>query len=118
MAGASTETQGSEELPIGHAVGRHSVVAFVSANGSSRFRPQDSIDRAAIVPGASKPALYFDNRVSVVISVILGRIVVPIIGIRIEDGKTKRVEKDERSIPDPWRNVRCGPRCRRSRHHW
>ena len=99
----SSETQHFREPAVDHAVGGHIVFAFVGANCSSRFRTQDPIDGAVIVPSARKSALYFHNRVSAVISVILGivvivRVVVPIIGIRIEDWKTKRVEEDERSI--------------------
>ena len=129
----STKTQRSKELSIDHALGRHIVVAFVSANGSSRLRPQDPIDGSVIVASTGKPALYFHNRVSAVISVILVtvvivRVVVPIIGIRIEDWKTERVEEDECSITEmtemmcarrgPSRKTRCWPRHSGSRHHW
>ena len=114
------------------------MVAFISANGPPRLRSQDPIDGSTIVTSASKSALYFYNRISAVISVILVtvvivRVVVTIIGIRIEDWKTKRVEEDERSIVEtaeaidkepmrarhsPLRNARCWLRHRGSRHRW
>ena len=98
----STETHYSEKLPIDRAVGRHIVIAFVSANRSSRLRPHDPIDESMIVPSASKSTLHLYNRVCIAISVIVVTVVivrvVPIIRIRIEEWKTKRVEKDERPI--------------------
>src|SRR5438552_13223226 len=129
----STKTHCSQEPSIDHTVGRHVVVAFISANGPPRLRSQDPIDGSTIVTSASKSALYFYNRISAVISVILVtvvivRVVVTIIGIRIEDWKTKRVEKYERSIVEtaemmrarhgPWRKARGWSGYRRSRHRW
>lgn len=55
-----------------------------------------------IVAGASKSALHLHNCVSIAISGIVVPVVivriVPVIGIRIEEWETKRVDKDERSI--------------------
>src|SRR6266496_2540895 len=122
------------------AVRRHIVVAFVSANCSSRLRPHDPIDGIMIVPGTSKPALHLYNRVgiAVAISVVVVPVVsvriVPVIGIQIEERESKRVDKDERSIvvetaeaiaKKPMharhgarRKAWCWPRHRGSRHHW
>ena len=116
------------------------MVAFVSANCSSRLRPHDPIDGTMIVPGTSKPALHLYNRVgiAVAISVVVVPVVsvriVPVIGIRIEERESKRVDKDERSIvvetaeaiaKKPMRarhgarrKAWCWPRHRGSRHHW
>src|SRR5207245_11420961 len=119
-------------------VHEHSQVVSLGAYLSTCIRTQKPIYGAVIVPSARKSALYYHNRVSAVISVILGivvivRVVVPIIGIRIEDWKTKRVEEDERSIVEtaeaiakepmrarhsPLRNARCWLRHRGSRHRW
>ena len=79
------------------------MVALVSANCSSRLRPHDAIDGAVIVPGASKPALHLYNRgIAIAISVIAVSVVsvriISVIGIRIEERETKRVDKDKRSI--------------------
>src|SRR5438876_3376292 len=140
----STETYCCEKLPIDDAIGRHIVVAFVSANCSSRLRPQDPIDGTMVVPSASKSALHLYNCVCIAISVIVVTVVivrvVPIIGIRIEERETKRVKEDERSIVEtveaivtivvaiveepmrthhgPWCKAWCWPRDRGSRHHW
>src|SRR5260370_23832678 len=98
----SAETHCCEKLPIDHAVGGHIVVAFVSANCSARLRSHDPIDGTMIVPSTSKSTLHVYNRVCIAISVIVVTVVivrvVPVIGIRIEEWKTKRVEEDERSI--------------------
>jgi len=86
---------------IDHAVRRHIVVAFVSANCSSRLRSHDPIDGTMIVASASKSALHLHNCVPIVIPVIVITVsvrVVSIIRIRIEEWKTERVEKDERPI--------------------
>ena len=89
-------------VAIGHAVGALIVVAFVSANCSSRLRSHDPIDGTMIVPSASESALHLHNRVSIAISGIVVSViavrVVPVIRIRIEERETKRVDKDERSI--------------------
>ena len=139
----STETHCCESLPIDHTVGRHIVVTFVSANCPSRLRPQDPIDGTMVVPGASKSTLHLYNCVCVVISVIVVTVVIvrviPIIGIRIEERETKRVEENERSIVEtaeaivtiivaivpkptcarhgPWRKARRRSRDGGSRHH-
>ena len=86
----STETQCCEKLSIDHALGRHIVVAFVSANGSSRLRPQDPIDRSVIVASTGKPALYFHNSVSAVISVILVTVVINRTGSSTHNRDTDR----------------------------
>src|SRR5260370_36943154 len=139
----STETHCCEKPPIDHAVGGHIVVAFVSANCSSRLRSHDPIDGTMIVPSASKSTLHLYKRVCVAISVIVVTIVivrvVPVIGIQIEEWKTERVKEDERSIVEtaeaigtivvavvprltrahqgPWRKARCWSRHRGSGHH-
>ena len=99
----STETYCREKLPIDDAIGRHIVVAFVSANCSSRLRPHDAINDTVIVPSASKLALHLYNPgIAIAISVIAVSVVrvriVAVIGIRIEERETKRVDKDERSV--------------------
>jgi len=98
----STETYCREKLPIDDAIGRHIVVAFISANCPSRLRPHDPVDGTMIVPSPSKSALHLYNCVCIAISVIVVTVVivrvVPIIGIRIEERETKRVEENERSI--------------------
>ena len=117
----STETPCPEKLAIDHAVGRHFMVAFVSANCPSCFRTHDSINGIMIVPGASEPALYLYNQPHIAVSVVVVTVVVVRvvrIRVRIEDGKTKRVDKHKRSMVDPrhmsWRRPRHGG----SRHHW
>src|SRR5712691_12928815 len=98
----STETYCCEELPIDDAIGRHIVVAFVSANCSSLLSDHDPIDGTMIVPSASKSTLHLYNCVCIAISVIVVTVVivrvVPIIRIRIEERETKRGEENERSI--------------------
>ena len=100
--GESTETHCCEKLPIDQAVRGHIVVALVSANCTPRLRPHDPIDGTVIVASTSKSPLHLYNRVCVAISVIVVTVVivrvVPVVGIRIEEWKTKRVEKDERPI--------------------
>ena len=99
----STETQRSEKLAIDHAVGRHVVIAFVSANRTSRFRPQNAIDGTMIIPRASEPALYLDHQPHIAVSVVVVTVVVVRIvgiGIRIEDRKAKRVDEDEPPIAE------------------
>src|SRR5437899_2978532 len=93
----STETQRPEKLAIDHAVDRHFMVAFVSANCPSRFRTHDSINGTVIVPGASEPTLCLDHQPHIAVSVV----VVTVVVVRIEDGKTKRVDKHKRSMVDP-----------------
>ena len=87
---------------IDHAVRGLIVVAFISTNCSSRLRPHDPIDGTMIVPSATKSPLYLYNCIRIAVSVIIITVVavriVPIIGIRIEEWKTKRVKEDERSI--------------------
>ena len=90
-------------LFIDYAIGWHVVVALVSANCSSRLRPHDAINDTVIVPRASKLALHLYNPgIAIAISVIAVSVVrvriVAVIGIRIEERETKRVDKDERSI--------------------
>ena len=120
----STETQRSEKLAIDHAVGRHVVIVFVSANRTSRFRPQNAIDGTMIIPRASEPTLCLDHQPHIVVSVVVVTVVivrVVRIGIRIEDGKAKSVDEDERPITEvaemlcarhcPGRKTRCWPCC-------
>src|SRR6266568_6225968 len=120
----STETQRPEKLTIDHAVGRHFMVAFVSANCPSRFRTHDSINGTMIVSGASEPALYLYDQPHIAVSVVVVTVVVVRIvriRVRIEDGKTKRVDKDESPFTEvaemlcarhcPRRKTRCWP-CR------
>jgi len=120
----STETQRSEQLAIDHAVGRHVVIAFVSANRTSRFRPQNAIDGTMIIPRASEPALYLDHQPHIGVSVVVVTVVVVRvvrIRVRIEDGKAKRVDEDESPFTEvaemlcarhcPRRKTRCWP-CR------
>jgi hypothetical protein len=140
----STEAHCCEQVSIDHPLGGYIVIAFVSANSSPRLRSQDSIDGSTIVTSSSKSALYLYDRVSIAISGIVITVVVvrvvPIVGVRIEDWKPKRVEEDERSIMEmaeaivtivvavvkppmhshygPWCEVRCWPRHCGSRHHW
>ena len=139
----STETHCCEKLPVDDAIGRHIVVAFVGANCSSRLRPHDPVDGTMVVPSASKSTLHLYNCVCIAISVIVVTVVivrvVPIIGIRIEERETKRVEENERSIVEtakaiftiivaivpkptcarhgPWRKARRRSRDGGSRHH-
>src|SRR5439155_23614117 len=99
----SNETHRCQTLPIDYAIGWHIVVALVSANCSSCLRSHYGIDGAVIVSGASKPALNLYNRgIAIAISVIAVSVVrvriVSVIGIRIEERETKRVDKDERSV--------------------
>src|SRR5262245_280370 len=107
------------------------MVAFISANRPECFRPQDSIDGTFIVTSASKPALYFCNQPHIAVSVVCVTVVViwvVRIGIRIEDGKTERVDEDKRSIAEmaemmcarhrPCRKTRLWPCRSGSRHHW
>ena len=86
-------------VPIGHAVRALIVVAFVSANCSSRLRSHDPIDGSMVVPSASESALHLRNCVSIAISGIVVPVVivrvVPVIRIRIEERETKRVDKHE-----------------------
>ena len=99
----STETECSQKLPIDHPVGGHVVIAFVSANRTLRFRPRDAIDGTMIITSASEPALYLYNQPHIAVSVVVVTVVivrVVRIGIRIEDGKAKRVDEDERPIPE------------------
>src|SRR6266487_6073216 len=99
----STETL-SEKLAIDHAVGRRVVIAFVSANRTSRFRPKNAVDGTMIIPRASEPALYLDHQPHIAVSVVVVTVVVVRvvrIRVRIEDGKTKRVDKHKRSMVDP-----------------
>src|SRR5439155_11341695 len=77
----STETHRCQKLPIDQAVRRHIVVAFVSANCSSRLRPHDPIDGTMIVPGTSKPALHLYNRVGIAVAISV--VVVPVVSVRI-----------------------------------
>jgi len=118
----STETECSEKLAIDHAVGRHVAIAFVSANCPSRFRTHDSINGTMIVSGASEPTLYLDHQPHSAVSVVVVTVViVRVVRIRIEDGKAKRVDEDERPITEvaemlcarhcPRRKTRCWP-CR------
>jgi hypothetical protein len=93
----------SEKLSIDYAVGGHIMVAFVSANCPSRLRTHDPIDGSVIIASASEPALHLcnsgGNPISIVIvAVVIVRVVVAVIGIRIEEWKTKRIEEDERPI--------------------
>ena len=123
------ETHQSEKRPVEYAVGGHSVVVFVSPNCSQRLRPQDPINRSVIVASARKPALYLYNQAHIVISVIIVgvRIVVPVIRIRIEGGKTKGVDEDEPPIMETTEMMCAGhgagrktggwPRHRRSCHY-
>src|SRR6266516_2716000 len=145
------KTHRCHELPVDHTVGGHIVVAFVRPNCSSRLRPHDPVDASMIVTSASKPTLHVYNSrgpavsVSVIPVVTVTVRVIPVIGIRIEERETKRVDKDERSIVEtivetvetveaiveepmrachgPWRKARrwprhCGTRHPRTRHHW
>src|SRR6266516_4336815 len=118
----STDTECPEKLAIDHPVGRHFMVAFVSTNCPSRFRTQDSIDGTMIVPSASETALYLCNSgpvaIVVPVPVIVGRVVVPVIRIRIEEWKTERVDEDERSMVNPRHMAWRWPRHGGSRHHW
>ena len=95
----STETHCCDKLLIGHTVRGHIVVAFVSANCSSRLRPHDSIDGSMVVASASKSTLHLHNCVSIAISIIVITVVavrvIPVIRIRIEERETKRVDEDE-----------------------
>ena len=99
-------------VPISHAVRALIVVAFVSANCSSRLRSHDPIDGTMIVPSASKSALHLHNCVSIAISGIVVPVVivwvVPVIRIRIEERETKRVDKDERSIIETVEATKAG----------
>jgi len=79
------------------------MVAFVSANRPEGLRTQDPIDGTMIVPRASEPALHLDHQLHIAVSVIAIAVVivrVVRIGIRIEDGKAKRVDKDEPPITE------------------
>src|SRR5947209_17639642 len=97
----STETQRPEKLAIDHAVDRHFMVAFVSANCPSRFRTHDSINGTMIVSGASEPTLYLDHQPHSAVSVVVVTVViVRVVRIRIEDGKAKRVGEDERPVTE------------------
>jgi len=109
----STETPCPEKLAIDHAVGRHFMVAFVSANCPERFETQDSIDGTVIVPSASKAALYLYNQPHIGVAVVVvTAVVVRIvrIRIRIEDWKAKRVDEDERPITE-MAEMMCARHC-------
>ena len=79
------------------------MVAFVSTNRPERLRTQDSIDGTMIVPGASEAALNLYNQLHIAVSIVVVTVViigVVRIGIRIEDGKAKRVDEDEPSVTE------------------
>jgi len=89
------------------------MVAFVSANCPSRFRTHDSINGTMIVPGASEPALYLYNQPHIAVSVVVVTVVVVRvvrIRVRIEDGKAKRVDEDERPITE-MAEMMCARHC-------
>jgi hypothetical protein len=97
------------------------MVAFVSTNRPSRFGTKDSVDGTMIVPGASEPALYLYNQPRIAVSVVVVTVVVVrvvLIRVRIEDGKTKRVDKHKRPMVDPVHMSCSWPGHRGSRHYW
>ena len=89
------------------------MVAFVSANRPSRRRTQDSIDGSMIIACASEPALYLYNQPHIAVSVVVvtGVVVrVVRIRVRIEDGKTKPIDEDERPITE-MAEMMCARHC-------
>ena len=93
------------------------MVALVSTNRPQRFRTQDSIDGTMIIPGASKAALHLHDQLHIVVSGAVVVVVVPVvivrvvrIGIRIEDGKAKRVDEKDPSIME-MAEMMCARHC-------
>jgi len=106
------ETHRSEKRPVEYAVRGHIIVAFVSPNCSKRLLPQNPINRSVIVASARKPALYLYNQLPIPVVVVVVTVIVRVvrIGIRIEDRKPKRVDKDEPPVTE-MAEMMCARHC-------
>jgi hypothetical protein len=106
------ETHRSDKRPVDYTVHRHIIVAFVSPNCSERLRPQNPINQSVIVASARKPALYLYNQMPIPVVVVVVTVIVRVvrIGIRIEDRKPKRVDKDEPPVME-MAEMMCARHC-------
>ena len=92
------------------------MIAAIGAHRSARLRPHDSVDRAVVVTGTSQPALHigYARAIGPISIASPATVAVPIVRItgivvrigiwviavkeRIEERKTKRIDKNERPI--------------------